>query len=346
MRTPITLAPLALILSAALAACSTSTPAPAPTPTPPPAGDTTPPSIVSVSPADGASGVAKDASVVISFSEPMNQASAQAAFQSASLGGVTFSWNAEGTVMTVKPNTALTYTSAGQSYSYMETTTATDRAGNALASPSNVSFKTLREITATLNSVAASEGEVFNNNTVVTGLFRAGDASDNAAVRGFTSFDLSGLPAGLSPDNIEKATLRLYVNNIVGHPFTALFPPVTCAPYCFFVGKSVVVDSVHYGATLSGSDFDMATLPASSSGLYGESSGPILLLGTTTGWNRSDVSAMVRADWQDRAARGSLSQYRLKFPLGTNADNKEDRIYLDSAANSHKPQLVLTYLIP
>ncbi len=346
MKNPTTLLIGSVLLTAALASCGGQQTTP-PAPTPPPAGDTTAPSVVSVSPADGATGVAKDAPIVVTFSEPMNQGSAQAAFQSATLGPATFSWNTEGTVMTVKPNAALAYTSSGKAYTFSETTTATDRAGNALGSDTAATFKTYREITATLNSDPAVDGMVYNNNDVYkTTSILAGDFADNSSVRGFTSFDLSSLPDGLTPDHIEKASLRMYVANITGSPFSKLFPPVTCTPYCFFLGKSVVVESVNFGPSLTGTAFDTTPLGGLTAGLYGESSGPILLLGTTEGWNSGDVSAMLRADWQEKTARGARSQYRLKFPLGTNSDDKTDRINVDSARQSHKPQLVVTYLIP
>ncbi len=119
----------------------------APTPDP---GDTTPPSIVSVTPASGQTGVAKDANIVVTFSEAMNQASAQSAFQSSELGAGTITWNAGGTVMTVNPNADLTYTSSGKSYSFQITTTATDLKGNALSTPASVTFKTFRQLSATL----------------------------------------------------------------------------------------------------------------------------------------------------------------------------------------------------
>lgn len=314
-----------------------STPPSTPPVTPP--GDTAAPSIVSVSPAAGATGVAKGTNVVITFSKAMNQ--------STTLSPATFAWNAEGTVMTVKPNADLVYTSSGKDYSYSLTTTATDKAGNPLGSNTAVSFKTYRQPTDTLTG-QTSDGYVRNDNETLSevNVLAVGDYLDNQATRAFTSFDLSSLPAGLTVDNIEGANLRLYVNKVVGDPLSNLFSSAKCSPYCFFFGKSVIVDSVHFGNALSGSSFELATLSATAAGLYAENSNPKLPKFTEKGWNSSDVSAMLRADWQERATRGSLSQFRLRFPLGTNADNLEDHIYLDSAEGANKPQLILTYLIP
>lgn len=102
--------------------------------------DTTPPSIVSVSPPDGATGVAVDSNLAIGFSEPMNQASVEAAFQSA-LGAVNLHWNAEGTVLTLDPKSDL---EGGKDYSFSIAASAKDRAGNGLKNPGSFSFKTVQ----------------------------------------------------------------------------------------------------------------------------------------------------------------------------------------------------------
>lgn len=58
--------------------------------------DTTAPTIASISPDRMDEGVYEDEAIVIQFSEAMDKAQTQAAFQSADIPGVTFSWNASG----------------------------------------------------------------------------------------------------------------------------------------------------------------------------------------------------------------------------------------------------------
>ncbi len=313
------------------------------------APDTTAPTIVSVSPSSGAAGVAKDANIVVTFSEAMNQASAQAAFQSADLGASTITWNAGGTVMTVNPNADLTYTASGKAYSFQVTTTATDLAGNPLSNPSSVTFTTFKQLTANLPIKATTVGEISNTfgvNSVAADIL-VGDQNNNTSRRGFVGFDISSLPAGLSPDNVLSARLRMFVNSpIQGTPFTDLFP--SCSGLlCALQGKSVVLEHVAYGNTITGSAYNITPLSADVRGLTDETPCATLIclfVGTSTGWNASDISAWLKDDLTNRAARGNLSEVRLKFPIDTNGDNSADYIAVNNAAN--KAQLIVTYLMP
>lgn len=335
---------LALSLSLALVACGNgggggTTP------------DNTPPTIVSMSPANGASGVAKDANIVITFSEKMDQASAQAAFQSADLGAAVITWNAAGTEMTVNPNTDMVYTAAGKSYSYSVTNTAKDAAGNALAAASNSTFTTYKQLTATLPMVASTRGEVSNAGTLlgVSSDLQVGDRSDNTSRRGFVGFDLSSLPAGLQAANILSAQARLYVNSIQGNPFTKLFESCS-GPYCIFLGKSVVTEHVYYGTTPTASAYDATPISSDGRGLTDAAPCSFticLFVGTVTGQNSVSVTEWVRDDWTNKASRGNLSEMRFSFPKATNADGVADYISINSdTASANKPTMVVTYLIP
>ena len=94
--------------------------------------DTVAPSVTAVSPAAAAAGVAASTNVAVTFSEPMNAASAQSAFSlvrssdGASVAGA-FSWN--GTTLTFDPAVDL---AAGAEYTATVSTAAKDAAGNAL----------------------------------------------------------------------------------------------------------------------------------------------------------------------------------------------------------------------
>ena len=313
------------------------------------APDTTAPTIVSVSPSSGADGVAKDANIVVTFSEAMNQASAQAAFQSADLGASTITWSAGGTIMTVNPNADLTYTASGKSYSFQVTNTATDLAGNPLSNPSSVTFKTFRQLSASLPIKATTVGEISNTfavNSVALDIL-VGDQNNNTSRRGFVGFDISSLPAALNPNNVLSARLRMFVNSpIQGTPFTDLFP--SCSGLlCALQGKSVVLEHVAYGNTIAGSAYNIAPLSADVRGLTDETPCATIIclfVGTSTGWNASDISPWLKDDLTNRAARGNLSEVRLKFPIDTNGDSSADYIAVSNAAN--KAQLIVTYLIP
>jgi Bacterial Ig-like domain/PA domain len=137
-------------------------------PSPPPQ-DTTPPTIGSVSPAAGATGVSASSNVTVAFSEAMNTASAQGAFslvKSGSAEPVTgaFSWS--GNTMTFDPSAAL---EAAATYTARVTTAAEDTAGNALGAEKVWSF-----------TVAAASAVVTaypSGATIDSGSIRSGTAA-------------------------------------------------------------------------------------------------------------------------------------------------------------------------
>ena len=192
------------------------------------AGDTTPPSISNANPADGAKGVTATSNIVITFSEPMDQVSAQAAYQSADIPAAqaVFTWNAAGTVMTVNPNSNLTINSvnspsgAAKSYSYTITTTAKDLAGNPLVSNYSAKFTTLRKITHTLSSPTANlTGFRFSTGGTNTSYINVGDTGSNTQMKGFVTFSTSSLAPGIT--SWISATLALSQSLSVGTPFGA-----------------------------------------------------------------------------------------------------------------------------
>jgi hypothetical protein len=104
--------------------------------------DTTPPTVASTSPVNGATGVSATSDVVATFSEPMNRASVTSSFTliQASNGlniPAAISYNTASTVATLNPTSSLT---AGTMYTAIITTDATDAAGNHLALEKRWSF--------------------------------------------------------------------------------------------------------------------------------------------------------------------------------------------------------------
>jgi serine protease AprX len=129
--------------------------------------DTTAPTIASVSPADGATGVAVNANVSVTFSETMETTATQAAFtlmkssDATSVAGA-FSWS--GNTMIFNPSGEL---AKGAEYTAKVTTGAKDKAGNALAE------RVWTFTVTTLTTVTATPGST----TVQSGTHRGGSAS-------------------------------------------------------------------------------------------------------------------------------------------------------------------------
>lgn len=291
--------------------------------------DTTAPSIVSITPASGATGVSKTANITVTFSEKMNQAATQSAYQSTDLpaSGVTFSWNPAGTVMTINPNADLLYTATGKTYAFSLTTTATDMAGNALPA-TNSSFKTFRQLTTTLSSTPALDGNVRSDGLVSAGntVLEIGDSGSvaNATYRGYLSFDLSGLPAGLSSANILGATLSVRQQAVFGNPYTDLDVGVS----------DLMLDHVNYGPSLTAADFDPTVYT-----MLGD-----MISSTALATYQRSVLSSVQADWTGNRTR---SQYRLRFAKLTDGDGVFDAIHINSGDSaSNKPTLQVTYLMP
>ncbi|MGH8104281.1 MAG: S8 family serine peptidase, partial [bacterium] len=95
-------------------------------------------------PANNTTGVALTASIVITFNQAMNQASAQGAFSIAPNVAGAFSWNAGSTVLTFTPNAPLT---GNTQYTVTITTAAQSAAGGALAANFVLVFTTFDNTT-------------------------------------------------------------------------------------------------------------------------------------------------------------------------------------------------------
>ena len=309
-----------------------------------------PPTVVSVSPADGSTGVAADAKIVVTFSKPMDQAATQMAYQSTSLppSAVSFTWDASGTVLTLKPNAPLesargsSFTIPPTTYAFTLSATAKDKSGAALA-PLTSKFTTLRVITLSLVSDAGRGGSVFSDGYTITGetaFISVGDGSDKVASRGFVSFDFSSVPSNRSGSELSRATLKLFKDSVSGDPYQNLAlscdPDVQCDQYA-----SVNLDHVDYGPSLGLNDFYTPTLKAL--GVI-----DTRFVGLET-YARADVLAAVRDDLNNRDIRENRSQYRLSFSVLTDGGNAADKVFFlteKPAESDKRPLLILEYRIP
>lgn len=286
------------------------------------APDTTKPTVTTHVPANGATGIARNTSIEVTFSESMDKASTQTAFQITSPAGVTgtFSWPTSSR-MVFDPSSDFAY---GTNVTWQVTTAAKDLAGNTLPATVTRSFRVIRQKTVNLESQAALDGYVYSTGTVYStsvGL-AVGDTIFNTYMRGFLSFDLSPLVTD-GATYINSATLYAYQYLVIGSPYTDL-------------DGYVLAESVYYGPSLDAADFETAVF-----------SYTVLSWTTDAGWKISTVSSKVRDDFTKRVARDNRSQFRLRFPTSTNVDGGNDyAVFYTGNASSYKPYLRITYEYP
>lgn len=188
--------------------------------------DTSAPTIVSLFPEDEATGVFAEDVIMIEFSEPMDQEATEEAYVSLELPaeGVEFSWNEDGTQLTITPNEELEYAAGfvpdditANHFEYV-LAGATDLAGNLLEN-TQVGFDTARLILAQapLLDIASGTVQMSSGSTLTT--IGAGDTSAGEYYRGYASFELPPLPEDRLDMLVQFQTQQAYVN---GYPFSNL----------------------------------------------------------------------------------------------------------------------------
>lgn len=186
-----------------------------------PGNDTTPPTVLSVTPSVDATGVSDAATILISFSEPMNRVATQNAFQSSTLTGLSFAWPDDQT-MEVTPSN-LTYAQGGHDvvaneYSYTITTLAADLAGNQLEDNGSWSFSTLRSVTGEIDGSESAVAQATGTACFALPTLRVGRPPGGGACRIFMTFDLSPIPTAAS---ISSAGLTCSYLSEVGPDLTS-----------------------------------------------------------------------------------------------------------------------------
>lgn len=182
--------------------------------TPPPSDgmcrDCSAPTILTISPASGATGIRADAKIVITFSEPMERTTTQMAFASSDIPSRTFAWDSSGSILTITPTGGLQYASGSslsvmaRSYAYSIATSAADLAGNRLQQAALATFTTLRRISGSTpgatpelsGTVAGGQVPAFNDGYAWV--------SCNNNERAFLTFNIATLPNGI--ESFEAAT--------------------------------------------------------------------------------------------------------------------------------------------
>jgi len=142
-------------------------------------------------------------------------------------------------------------------------------------------------------------------------------------VRMAYSFDLSELPAGAI---LQSATLRVWLSDTVGRPFTVL--------------GNLVVDHVDLGSGLDVTDYAGGTLESNIGTLASGSAASQL------GYRNLGVVSQVRSDI---AAGRTRSDFRLRFAVDTSFDRFDDLVEVNDGADSRRLRapttLELVYLL-
>ncbi len=289
--------------------------------------DTNAPTLLGQSPLPGATGVNKDSSIVLTFSETMNKTQTQTAYASSSVGirpsEVGFAWNTDATVLTIKPNAPLNYasgtdpnTTTALEYGFSLASGASDLAGNPLA-PVAASFKTLRQLSARVSGDPIQDGSV--DGTTVSN--NSTDMTITTSSRGLLGFNLGGLPSSLQATSINAAKLRV----------NAQYPMV-------FSTEQIELEHVAYGATLTASA-TTGTALRNLGNLTQE-------LPVENAWKTANVLPAIQDDWTNRTARGNRSQYRLRCTGCTVIFFTAEAATSGGDSQFKVPELVLEYLLP
>jgi hypothetical protein len=269
--------------------------------------------IVSVSPSDASTGVARTANVSVTFKNAMDKT----VNPITGVTGCAFSWSSDGKTLTCNPGDFAT----GTTINWGVSTSAKDAKGTALTSARSYSFRVIRSTSTTIGSSTTLDGEITSDGSVDTGGAAAiGDYADNTSSFGLISFPMPKLPSGSS---ITAATLSVYQARGSGTPYTDL-------------GGQLL--AVNVGAYTS-LNLSVAGLPLQSPASV------VLSTSDSIGTKTTSVTAMLVDDLN----RGSAnSQFRICFNKDTDKDSTRDfiQIITAQAANDNKPSLSITYDYP
>jgi hypothetical protein len=287
--------------------------------------DTTPPTIVSVVPLSGATGVARNAKIIVNYSEAMDITSTQAAFSVTSPAGTTgtYSWGVGNTQMVFTPSAQYPY---GATINWQVTTAAKDASGNAKATLDSYSFNVIKSTTVNLPCIASLDGFVNNVPAAYTSPLVMGYSA--YTLRGMAAFDITTLPT--TTTSITSATLYLEQYNVAGTPYGATR-----------LGD-VIWQHADYGASLEAADFPTPIL------VHTGNTGTLSTDATYT-WKSSIVTASVQNDFNNRSTRGNRSEYVVRFTNNTVTPVTTDYAYFyscEATSPGDRPYLSVTYEYP
>ena len=302
--------------------------------------DATAPSVLSISPKDGAVGQYEDTVVTIVFSEAMDTASVAPSLHTDSLGEVELSWNSAGDTLTITPTALLPYASGigldpsvvpAEQFEVTLDDSGSDIAGNALADGIQTQFSTLRKMDVSFEPDHSMTRTMLAGALLLTEEqdLAVGDTIDDEGVRSLISFNIEKLPE----ETVEVGEATLATRQLPGlgqgTPYSDL-------------GASILVDHVAVESLETALDVSLA---------YNSSQWALASLGSFCVEDQvviqHDVSAAVSDDLVNRAERGDYSQYLLYYPLASDfevANQGGDYDY--SAISRELIELQLSYLAP
>lgn len=292
--------------------------------------DTIVPSIVSISPVNGATKLSPADRIVVVFSEPMNRASAEAAYTPASGAGVpAFTWDAASTILTIDPKldypTSTDPNALALPFKFTIAASAKDAVGNPLVGSKSSEFTLLRRITQILPYKYGGyifQGDTTNPYPSSRDFVGAGDTTGNIATRGFMTFDIAGLPSQIQ--TIETATISAQIVQVEGNPF---------GTFGNLQIHSISFSSISNLAYTAAVRVDL---------------GPLIAAGGPTSVGTAiakDVLVAVKADYANRIALGNQSQYRIQFASSPSNDNVAQQVWLLTTTGAPL-KLTVQYLSP
>jgi hypothetical protein len=296
--------------------------------------DTVAPSVLATTPNSGAIGIERKPTIHVTFSEPMNRASTEAAISFTTPAGFTpgdFSWNASSTEVSFSSTSEFAH---GTSVAWRIANSAKDAAGNALIAEATKNFRTIRVYTAIIDFDPETSGSLgapsYFRQTSFYNVAWVGDDSGADISRLFLGFQLNSLPENLT--RLVSSRLKWPVSQIIGDPLSKfgalLLEPVD-------VGDRIEL-SVNDANPETVADYQAPALaPAASVSL---SDKPLR--------GDFDVTAWTAQDWGNRNLRNKRTQYRLRFESPNNSDQVKDQIYSDSIDNPILATLWVTYEYP
>lgn len=297
------------------------------------APDLTPPTILHFTPENNAIGIARDATITFSFSEPMDKASVESALSISDTAGPipgSFAWNSASSELKFKPTQILTY---GMNVTWRVAATAQDKAGNAAVSTSTGTFRVNRIATAQIDFDPGTSGGLGAPNYGRTAFYNGaylGDDSTNESYRLFLGFRLDSLPNNLT--QIHQARVKWWVSSVSGSPFEKF-------------GR-LLLEPVDVGETieLSWEVIDPRTV----ADYEAQPLAPAMEIPTSVTSTQGDfeVTQWLLRDWADRSIRNKRSQYRLRFEQPSDGNNQRDYLLCDVDIHPKLAELWVTYEYP
>jgi hypothetical protein len=277
----------------------------------------------------GTNNLATTGAVTIVFSEPVNQAAAQAAF-SLDAGGAqsgTFSWDASSSKMTFQPSAAMPH---GVNATWKVVSGVQDTSGNAMAAQATGSFHVVAQASAHLTTFAPATGWMNGSSTPLTGgsVTYVGDSSGNAAYLTFYTFDFGALPAATTgiTGGLLNAAISSSTSNNGGGALSATLgtlyaQSLSYGLYLTADAANVALDSHRCFSTLLAPALGSIIIKPIPLFCPYESAFPAAW---QSGAASADVGGILQFQWLNRSTRNNYAQFRLAFTTPTDSDGVYD----------------------